>query len=103
MSKRFIGRIIAGEEIIVENGYVYARRKFNKHEWARKILARWDTLATDYYVCRNAKTVVAFIACANKKPGIAICHPNDEFNETVGKAIALCRLNGVKIPNEIFE
>ena len=35
--------------------------------------------------------------------GIAVCSPNDDYNETIGKCIAYCRAAGMPIPDFIFE
>lgn len=35
--------------------------------------------------------------------GIAVCSPNDNYNENFGKCIAYCRAAGMPIPNFIFE
>lgn len=105
MSRRLIGTLRANEEIVVENGRVYAEKEFDKLEWAEDILDEWETSCVDYYICTKAKTIVAFYQDykIGIKPGISICHPNDKFGVRIGKAIALCRLKGLKIPKEIFE
>ena len=35
--------------------------------------------------------------------GIAVCSPNDNYNENIGKCIAYCRAAGMSIPNFLFE
>lgn len=106
MSRRFIGVLKFNEEVVVEKGCVYAKERFDKSIWARGILDKWETPSIDYYVCPAAKTVIAYYqrGCwANKKPGVSSCRPDDKFDITIGKAIALCRLKGLRIPKEIFE
>ena len=35
--------------------------------------------------------------------GIAVCSPNDDYNENIGKCIAYCRAANIPIPDFIFE
>ena len=35
--------------------------------------------------------------------GIAVCSPNDNYNENIGKCIAYCRAAGMLIPDFLFE
>lgn len=35
--------------------------------------------------------------------GIAVCSPNDNYNENIGKCIAYCRATNTPIPDFIFE
>lgn len=35
--------------------------------------------------------------------GIAVCSPNDDYDENIGKCIAYCRAAGLSIPDFIFE
>lgn len=35
--------------------------------------------------------------------GIAVCSPNDNYNETIGKCIAYCRAADISIPDFLFE
>lgn len=58
----------------------------------------------DFVVNREKRTCVALIRSRNGKivreKGIAKCHPNDCFNVYIGKAIALRRALGLKVPPE---
>lgn len=35
--------------------------------------------------------------------GIAVCSPNDDYDENIGKCIAYCRAAGLLIPDFLFE
>lgn len=35
--------------------------------------------------------------------GIAVCSPNDNYNETIGRCIAYCRAADISIPDFLFE
>lgn len=50
---------------------------------------RIDSQKNRTVICYDGKT---------HKVGIAICHPNDEFNMRIGKAIAYARCRGYSIP-----
>lgn len=50
---------------------------------------RIDSPKNRTVICYDRKT---------HKVGIAICHPNDEFNMRIGKAIAYARCRGYSIP-----
>lgn len=104
MNKKFLWKLKKDEEIVIENGAVFIKKKFDKHTWAEKIIADHWSGRYDCYDASLARTVVVFDRRdKTKKPGVAICHHTDERNYTVGKAIALCRLKGLRIPKEIFE
>lgn len=101
----FLRKLGKDEEIVIEDGYVYVKKKFDKLKWAKQILRTYCHNYIKFYVCNTAKIVIAFYNIDNdaKKLSMAICGADDTFDEEIGKAIALCRLEGVKIPKEIFE
>lgn len=105
MMKKFLCKLKQNEEIVVENGSVFIRKKFDKHSWATQIIAlHWNYVR--YSCCDNslARTVIVYDKTdKTKKTGVAICHNTDEYDFLVGKAIALCRVKGLHIPKEIFE
>lgn len=105
MNKRFLCKLKQNEEIIIENGSVFIKKKFDKHAWAMKIIAdHWSYGRYDCYDNSLARTVIVFDTTdKTKKTGVAICHNTDKYDFIVGKAIALCRLKGLRIPKEIFE
>lgn len=92
-------------EYHVEGNYVIIDHRFDAKTWADSILQKY---APDYYFGKMGAGVV--IARRQRehndcppKLGIAMCNPKDKFNLNVGKAIAICRAEGIKIPDEIFQ
>lgn len=104
---RKVGYLKDNEELVVKDGVVYAKEKFNINRWAAQAITSTSCRNVDFYYCDSAKTVIAYYISGSgrsyEKPGIAICHKDDRYDRTVGKAIALCRLKGIKIPKEVFE
>lgn len=85
------------------SGYLIIEHKFEAETWAARVLKQY---AGNYYFCdMGAGVMVARQrregGCA-PKVGTAICNPKDKFCLDVGKAIAICRAEGIKIPDEIF-
>lgn len=104
MMKRFLCKLEQNEEIIVENGSVFIKKKFDKHAWAEKILAKHWSRRYDFYRLATARTVVVYDQKdITKRVGVATCHNTDKYDFVVGKAIALCRVKGLHIPKKIFE
>jgi hypothetical protein len=58
----------------------------------------------DFVVNRDKRTVVALLRIFKRGEvharGIAKCHPDDCFNATIGRAIALRRALGLEVPDE---
>lgn len=86
------------------SGYLIIEHKFEAETWAARVLKQYKKS----YYCEQlgAGVVVAMKKRENDnrppKIGTAICNPEDEFCLDVGRAIAICRAEGMKIPNEIF-
>jgi hypothetical protein len=67
------------------------------------------SMYAQYFINREKRTVVALIRQSTNFPplkdrpvsrGIAKCHPDDCFNAHIGRAIALRRALGLKVPDE---
>lgn len=95
-------------EINVEEGgtriiITKVKQTFNAHKWARSILKKY---VHDYYWeeidnCRCiAYERVAPIGKMSKF-GLAQCHPNDMYDACIGGAVAICRAEGISLPNEL--
>lgn len=56
-------------------------------DYKRYSAYRFDTTV----ICYDKKT---------RKVGVAMCHPDDNFNMSIGKAIAYARCKGYSIPND---
>ena len=56
-------------------------------DYKRYSAYRFDTTV----ICYDKKT---------RKVGVAMCHPDDNFNMNIGKAIAYARCKGYSIPND---
>lgn len=85
------------------SGYLIIEHKFEAETWAARVLKQYEG---NYYFCNMGAGVLAARqrregGCA-PKAGMAICNPKDKFCLEVGKAIAICRAEGIKIPDEIF-
>lgn len=95
-------------EINVEEGrarIVITRVKepFNAHKWARSIHKKYSA---DYYWTEiGGHRCIAYekVPPIGKmsKFGLAQCHPNDMYDEYVGGAVAICRAEGISLPNEL--
>lgn len=96
---------LAEYEYHVEGDYVVIDHRFNAKTWADSILRKY---ALDYYFNNlGAGVVIARRQRVHNgcppKLGTAICNPKDKFCLNIGKAIAICRAEGIKIPDEIFQ
>ena len=85
------------------SGYLIIEHKFEAKTWAARVLQRY----VDYYFHNMGAGVVVArkqrVDGCPPKVGIAVCNPRDKFCLDVGKAIAICRAEGIKIPKEIFQ
>lgn len=88
-----------GNRIIITK----AKQTFNAHKWARSIHKKYSA---DYYWEEvGGHRCVAYEKVAPlgrmSKFGFAQCHPDDMYDEYVGGAIAICRAEGIPLPNEL--
>ena len=58
-------------------------------EWKPRRYSCWIVSGSNIIMCANTK---------NGKVGVARCHPDDEFNYSYGKAIAIARCAGKEVP-----
>lgn len=80
-----------------------AKQTFNAHKWAQSILKKYSA---DYYwedLDRCRCIAYEKIAPIGKKSkfGFAQCHPNDMYDACIGGAVAICRAEGIPLPNEL--
>lgn len=80
-----------------------AKQAFNAHKWARSILKKYSK---DYYWEEiSDRRCIAYEQAAligrMSKFGLAQCHPNDMYDKYVGGAVAICRAEGISLPNEL--
>lgn len=72
--------------------------KVQFNEWVERMIrkAKNEQLSND---C-EMRTVKDVIICVdrNRNVGIAKCHPDDEFNPLIGRAIAYARCKGIEVP-----
>lgn len=121
-----IGRIIIPKEIlrnlqvkggtpfeitVDENGNIilipYLTKTEKLYKWMDTILTTMDRdlYGIEFYfhgsaiVCVREDKYQSFLDSI----GIAVCSPNDNYNENIGKCIAYCRAAGMSIPDFIFE
>lgn len=95
-------------EVNVEEGghrfvVTKAKQTFNAHKWAQSILKKYSA---DYYwedLDRCRCIAYEKIAPIGKKSkfGFAQCHPNDMYDACIGGAVAICRAEGIPLPNEL--
>lgn len=99
------------EIIVDENGNIILTPYLTK---AEKLESWMDTILTimdrdlcqiDFYFHGSATVCVREEAYQNflDTVGIAVCSPNDDYNETIGKCIAYCRAADISIPDFLFE
>ena len=95
-------------EINIEEGtnriiITKAKPIFNAHKWACSIHKKYSA---DYYwteigchrcIAYEKVTPIGRIT----KFGLVQCHPNDMYDEYVGGAVAICRAEGIPLPNEL--
>ena len=79
------------------------KQTFNAHKWARSIHKKYSA---DYYWTEiGGHRCIAYekVPPIGKmsKFGLAQCHPNDMYDEYVGGAVAICRAEGISLPNEL--
>lgn len=79
------------------------KQTFNAHKWARNIHKKYSA---DYYWTEiGGHRCIAYekVPPIGKmsKFGLAQCHPNDMYDEYVGGAVAICRAEGISLPNEL--
>ena len=96
-------------EINVEEGenriiITKAKPTFNARKWARSIFKKY---CENYYwaeISCNRCIVYERAAPIGRmsKFGFAQCHPNDKYDERIGRAIAICRAEGIPLPNELI-
>lgn len=95
-------------EINVEEGgnhiiITKAKKKFDAHEWARNLIKKYSDKYDWGEV--NERLCIAYekVTPTNRmgKFGYAQCHPNDVYDVYVGGAIAICRAEGIPLPNEL--
>ena len=80
-----------------------AEQVFNARKWAHSIFKKYSN---DYYweeISCNRCIVYERAAPIGRmsKFGFAQCHPNDMYDERIGRAIAICRAEGIPLPNEL--
>lgn len=62
-----------------------------RREIAERVLSEWHARARTQFV-EVGKTTIAVVSIHGKtKVGVAICDPNDQYDRTVGRAIAFQR------------
>lgn len=97
--------ILDGNTSIVLRPYLTKVEKLN--QWTDTIFTTMneDSRSVKFYFHGSA------IVCVRKQEwqisssgiGIAVCSPNDNYNENIGKCIAYCRAANISIPDFIFE
>lgn len=121
-----VGRIIIPKEIrrnlqveegtpfeitVDKNGSIILTPRLTKNEkveyWKNKVYKRirHDTAELEFHyhgsaiVCARTDKINLFPTTI----GIAVCAPNDEYNEFFGQCLAYCRTADIPIPDFIFE
>ena len=75
--------------------------KVNKSEWTNRILekAKLDTTYNFYCIYDNVIKIKGFFALDNRgNTGYSLCHPDDNFDDMFGRALAYARMRKIKIP-----
>lgn len=90
-----------------EGGYritiTKAKPAFNAHKWARSLIKKysavydWGEVNERQCIAYEKMTPIDRIG----KFGFAQCHPNDIYDVYIGGAVAICRAEGIPLPNEL--
>lgn len=95
-------------EVNVEKGghrfvVTKAKQTFNARKWAVSILKKYS--ANYYWEDIGCHRCIAYekVVPIGKmsKFGFAQCHPDDMYDQFVGGAVAICRAEGIPLPNEL--
>lgn len=81
-------------------------RKDTKEEFAKKWLAKNDHYANFYqarFTIERITVTCEVVKDGQHEYGVAICHPRDTFDASVGMAIALCRATNTPVPVALTE
>lgn len=79
-------------------------REETKEEFAKKWITVHDRYAEMYqarFTIERATTTCEVVVNGERRYGTAVCNPQDNFDASIGMAIALCRATNVSIPEEL--
>lgn len=87
----------SGNRIIITK----AKKKFDAHKWARSLIKKYSGKYDWGEV--NERQCIAYekVTPTDRmgKFGYAQCHPNDIYDVYIGGAVAICRAEGIPLPN----
>lgn len=67
-------------------------------KWVKDMLEEYHNIDKNILIKRfGDKTYIAY-NCKTSKTAISRCHPNDEFRQDIGIAIAYARCKGIEVP-----
>lgn len=100
------------EIAVDENGSIILTPYLTKFEklikWISTVKPIMDKDACRIKFCYHGSAIVCVReqncqTFSNNTVGIAVCSPNDSYDETIGKCIAYCRAVDISIPDFLFE
>lgn len=99
------------EIMVDENGNIILTPYLTKAEklksWMDTILTIMDRDSCSIKFFSHGSAIVCIrepdFQSFSETVGVAVCSPNDNYNETIGKCIAYCRAADISIPDFLFE
>lgn len=77
----------------------YITTSNRKIVWATNIIERYSkSLIASYF---DGILGISFVELSGKRIGFSRCSKKDSFNPVIGKAVAICRATGEKVPDFI--
>lgn len=77
----------------------YITTSNRKIVWATDIIKKYSGSLREYHY--DVTLGISFVKLSGERIGFSRCSKNDRFNPLIGKAVAICRATGEKIPDFI--
>ena len=70
-----------------------------KNKWATDIIEKYSRSLRAFHF--DGILGISFVELSDRRTGFSKCSKKDRFNPLVGKAVAICRATGEKVPDFI--
>lgn len=77
----------------------YITTSNRKIVWATDIIEKYSRSLKTFHF--DGILGISFVELSNGRNGFSKCSKKDRFNPVIGKAVAICRATGEKVPNFI--
>lgn len=101
MKLRKIYNLRANEEVVVKDGEVYVKEKFDVSKWVDDLY--YECVRNPRYECSYRGRATICYLKDTTKIAVSICAPGDKYNSKKGIAIAYARVRNIPIPAEVLE